>query len=428
MLGVRSTYPVQMLRRTVGLIAGAALFVGACGQGSDSSEQAGEPAAAAGTSTTAEPSTTEPTTTEPAITELVTTAPTTTVAPDTTTSVSDTVRDFSAIAPVLDDFVSEHGLNGAGLVLVDRDDGIVFQQYVGEFSADRVSLVASSSKMITAGVLLRLADDGLLDLDAPVADAVDWGTGNPDITPAQLLSNSSGLVGLLPDPTYAPYLCQFMPDREIEECAAEVFQTPDDDGDVVPPDTEFRYGGAQWQVAGALAEAVSGKPWSQLIDEIYVEPCGVTSLGYANHWIDANGFDYPAGLDVAGLTPTENPHMEGGAYITAPDYAELLLMHLRGGMCGGGQVLSPEAVARAHADRVGEVYGDAGEPDMGYGMGWWVDRSTGIIEDGGAYGAVPWLDVEDGYGAYLVLEADAGVGQELFQLLEPVVDTAMAGG
>ena len=54
--------------------------------------------------------------------------------------------------------------------------------------------------MITAGVLLHLADDGLLDIDAPVAEAVEWGAGNPDVTVAQLLSNSSGLVGLLIEP------------------------------------------------------------------------------------------------------------------------------------------------------------------------------------------------------------------------------------
>ena len=77
---------------------------------------------------------------------------------------------------------------------------MVHEQYWGEFGPDRVSLVASSSKMIAAGVLLALADDGLLDLDAPVADVADWGSGNPAITPAQLVSNSSGLVGLGPEP------------------------------------------------------------------------------------------------------------------------------------------------------------------------------------------------------------------------------------
>ena len=103
---------------------------------------------------------------------------------------------------------------------MDRDDGVVHEDYWGEFSADRISLVASSSKMITAGVLLHLADEGLLDMDAPVAAAVDWGAGNPTITPAQLVSSSSGLVGLLDDPSYPPYVCQFLVAGTLQDCAA----------------------------------------------------------------------------------------------------------------------------------------------------------------------------------------------------------------
>ena len=49
--------------------------------------------------------------------------------------------------------------------------------------------------------------------------------------------------------------------------------------------------------------------------------------------------------------------MEGGAYLTTGDYAELLLMHLRGGMCGDEQVLSQDALDRMHADRIGPQYG-----------------------------------------------------------------------
>jgi hypothetical protein len=112
--------------------------------------------------------------------------------------------------------------------------------------------------------------------------------------------------------------------------------------------------------------------------------------------------------------------MEGGAYITAPDYADLLLMHLREGRCGDTQVLSPEALARMHEDRTGAVYGGS----ESYGMGWFVDAAAGRITDPGAYGATPWLDLEGGYGAYLVVEGDTGPGlaAELF----PLVDAAFA--
>ena len=338
------------------------------------------------------------------------------------------VYDFSAIEPIVADFVDERGLNGAGLIVVDADDGVVHEGYWGEFSADRISLVASSSKMITAGVLLRLQDDGLLDIDAPVADIAELGAGNPDITPAQLLSNSSGLVGLGPNPAYTPYVCQFLPNGDIEDCGAAVFETLDDDGDIVPPDTEFRYGGAQWQVAGAVAETVSGMTWAELIDEIYVEPCGLEALGFNNHFTQiGSGFDYPVdfGGDPSILIATDNPNMEGGAYVTTGDYAKLLLMHLRGGMCGDNQVLSQDALDAMHADRIAAAYDGSAGDGTGYGMGWWVDRETGLISDGGAYGSVPWLDLDEGYGAYLVIEADSGTGGELAALLEDVVDDAI---
>ncbi len=347
----------------------------------------------------------------------------------TSTLVSAGEYDFSGVSPIVERFIDERGLNGAALIVVDRDDGIVDEEYWGEFGPDRVSLIASSSKMITAGVLLRLHDDGLLDVDAPVAAVVDWGAGNPTITPAQLLSNSSGLVGLLPDPAYSPYVCQFLAAGTLQDCAANIFSTPDDDADIVAPDTEFRYGGAQWQVAGAVAEVASGKPWAQLVDEIYVQPCGVETLAYNNHFtqLGTAGFEYPTAFaaDPSTLQPTDNPNMEGGVYVAPPDYAELLLMHLRGGRCGDTEVLSQAALDRMHADRIGPTYDADAGLGTGYGMGWWVDRESGRISDGGAYGSVPWLDLEDGYGAYLVIEADSNTGLELAQQLFDVVEQAV---
>jgi CubicO group peptidase (beta-lactamase class C family) len=176
---------------------------------------------------------------------------------------------------------------------------------------------------------------------------------------------------------------------------------------------------------------VSGKSWAELIDEIYIQPCGVDTLGYNNHWVSlGGGFEYPVDFDVSQLTPTNNPHMEGGAYITAPDYAALMLMHLREGECDGGQVLSPEAVATSHADRVGDEWGgnagsEPSDADTGYGMGWWIDRESGRVSDGGAYGSQPWLDLEDGYGVYLAFEAGGSLGGGLAELLFDPIDEAM---
>src|SRR5215218_4262311 len=100
------------------------------------------------------------TTTPPTSTATTSGASTsTTAAATTTTTTAAATYDFSAVGPIVQGFVDQHGLNGAGLIVVDRDDGVIHEQYWGDFGADRISLVASSSKMITAGVLLRLQDD-----------------------------------------------------------------------------------------------------------------------------------------------------------------------------------------------------------------------------------------------------------------------------
>ncbi len=421
-----------MKRTLVGSTLVLLVAVAACSGGDDIAEPNAAGAATVSTTVSSAPVSTTPPTIVPS-----TTVPSTTAAPPATSAAPPTTDpaptfDFAAVSAIVDDFVAERGLNGAGLAIVDRDHGIVHHEHWGEFDPDRVSLIASSSKMLVSGVLLRLQDDGLLDIDTPVAEIVEWGSGNPDITPAQLLSNSSGLVGLGPDPTYGPYLCQWLPGGDIQDCAARIFTTDADDDDVIAPDTQFRYGGAQWQVAGAVAEVASGRSWADLIDDIYVAPCAVESLAFNNHFSQLGpvGFSYPPEFDgnTSLLVDTDNPNIEGGAYITSGDYAKLLLMQLRGGRCDGGQVLSAEALDWMHADRIGDVYDGSAGPNMGYGMGWWVDRTTGRLTDPGAYGAVPWLDLDDGYGGYLVIEADAGTGNELASMLYGPVEEILGTG
>lgn len=407
------------------LLAVFALCAAAC-SGSTATDSATE--ADAGDSTTAAPTTAaevETTTTTEA-------APTTEPDRETTTTEAASAGRFDEITETVQAFVDSSELEGAGLIIVERDEGVLYEEHFGSFDADRISMIASSSKMISAGVLLKLQEDGLLDIDAPVEGQVDWAVGNPDVTPAQLISNSSGLVGLGPNLLYAPYLCQWGVPNTLQECGEAVFTTADDDADQVAPDTEFRYGGAQWQVAGAVAEAVSGKSWNQLVNEIYVEPCGVDSLGFISLGAVLNGAPgYPVafGGDPSSVTPSENPNVEGGAHITTGDYGKLLLMHLRGGECDGTPVLSQSSLDTMHADRIAAVYdGDANSEDAGYGMGWWVDRSTERISDGGAWGAVPWLDLDDGYGAYIIVEDLSATGQALKTEIEKLVHEAVTNG
>lgn len=344
--------------------------------------------------------------------------------------------DFSTVDVAMEGFIAENELTGATIVVVHRDYGIVHMRGYGGFDVNRVSLLASSSKIITAGVLMRLADRGLVDLDAPISNylAPLYGDDTTDITIAQMLSNSSGMLGLIDNPTYGPYLCQYIYAGSLEGCM-KIIYTADDDATRVPPDTAFRYGGGQWQLAGGIAELVSGKSWAELIEETYTRPCDLAVLGYTNQYAEGFGnggvegsLAYPSYFeaDVSNLRYTDNPNVEGGGYTTVEDYGKLLLMHLRGGRCGSRRVLSEASVARMQEDRIAEAYdGSTVDPSLpGYGLGWWVSRDQpGLVADAGAYGASPWLDATRGIAVMVILEADPELGPAVRHLVQPLVES-----
>ena len=353
---------------------------------------------------------------------------------DSTPVVETPPIDWSALDAEFERVIAEEALEGATVAIVHRTYGLIHVRAYGDFEVDRVTLLASAGKMVSVGVIMRLADRGLIDLDAPISTYLgDLGQYKTDITIAQLLSNSSGLVGLIDDPTYAPYICQYLWFGTLASCASSIY-TADDAADRVPPDTEFHYGGGQWQLAGGIAEQVSGKSWAELVDETYTKPCELDTLGYSNHFLDSISLEGPlAGLiyppdftgDPATLPVTENPNIEGGAYTTVRDYGELLLMHLRGGVCGNRRVLSEASVARMQEDRIGDVYGGStGSSELsGYGLGWWIARERpGLVVDDGAYGATAWLDVGRGYGAVILIEDEFGSGSRLRDATQPIMD------
>ena len=338
------------------------------------------------------------------------------------TAGTDGELDFSGFDDAIDTYLAANGLEGATAAVVHRDLGIVHVKGYGSFDPERLILLASASKTLSVGVLVRLDDEEIIDIDAPLSSYVTEWEGSRDFTVAQMVSNSSGLLGLIDDPTYAPYLCQYIITSDLSDCAEAIHGT--DDADTrVPPDTQYRYGGAQWQLAGGVAELKTGKRWPELVRETYIDTCGMDTLGYNNQYQRAffegsgvsGAVEYPDYFqgDPANLDPTDNPNLEGGGYIAVEDYAEFLYVQLSGGLCTNGErALSAEGVARMQEDRILAAYGGSagvGGDLEGYGLGWFVDRNApGLVVDPGAYGSTPWLDTERGYGAVVLLEGSGG--------------------
>lgn len=346
--------------------------------------------------------------------------------------------DFSRFDQALQAAIDDHNMTapadaqiaGASAVVVHEKHGVLHTQGFGSYAAERLYLIASSSKILSVGVLMRLADQGMLDIDAPVGTYLaDWGdTQAAKITVAQLVSNSSGLpslaeVSAAATDTASPYysnLCQYQEQGTLQECAKLLYATEPPR----EPDTMFAYGGSQWQLAGAVAEKVSGRTWADLIDETYLTPCDVPSLGYTNQFGKA-GTGYPTFFmgQRENLPSTLNPSIEGGAYVTVDDYGKLLTMHLRGGTCGDERVLSEAATARMQRNRLSEYGATTGNPNSpGYGLGFWVNEQAHIVTDPGAYGAFPMLDLERRYGVFIAMEVTSEVGVAIGGSVKPTLD------
>ena len=118
----------------------------------------------------------------------------------------------SAVDQVVEDFLANYNqLEGAAVIVLHRDRGVLHRKAYGSFDEDRVYFVASSSKMASAGIINALHDDGTFDMYQPIAEIVEWGSNQPRIAPVHLISNSSGLPGLYSTTASRGHVCQFIP-------------------------------------------------------------------------------------------------------------------------------------------------------------------------------------------------------------------------
>ncbi|MDR8522773.1 MULTISPECIES: serine hydrolase domain-containing protein [Shewanella] len=98
-----------------------------------------------------------------------------------------------------------------GVIMVKQDNQAVFTYISGDNISSRTSfLIGSLSKQITASLILKAVDEGLIDLNNSVSHYL-LKDGNkprayvpPSVTVSQLLSHTSGLVNLGEPPQFKP--------------------------------------------------------------------------------------------------------------------------------------------------------------------------------------------------------------------------------
>jgi len=148
-------------------------------------------------------------------------------------------------------------------ILVDRGDTIVFRQARGSANIElgvplaptKVFRIASVTKIFTAALVLKLAEEGKLSLDDTLARTLPDFPGAQSITIRQLLSHTAGLSdkSLLGDG--APGVLR--QDMTLSALTVLIAKEPLR----FTPGSSQAYANAGYILLGAVIEKATGKPW-----------------------------------------------------------------------------------------------------------------------------------------------------------------------
>ncbi|HEV7817191.1 MAG TPA: serine hydrolase domain-containing protein [Janthinobacterium sp.] len=295
-------------------------------------------------------------------------------------------RDLAAIAadPL-------HPMSGLS-VLAIRGGKLVYQQQFGlrHIAADKAASlpvtpatmfrIASISKMMTTFGLMKLVEEGKLDLDQDAGRYLGFPLRNPHfpdrpVTLRSLLTHTSSLRDA------AGY--SWGADTALKDILVPGARLYGDGlmwADKAGPGAYFTYCNLNWGVIGTIMEKASGERFDRLMRRLLLAPMGVRG-GYnpaefpaaeaadiatlyrkrstdteiwdpAGPWI-AQADDYrareprePAGIehyDIGSNATLFSP--TGGLRISAADMGKVMLMLMNQGSYAGKQILKPETIA-----------------------------------------------------------------------------------
>ena len=276
---------------------------------------------------------------------------------------------------------------------LERQDGRVYEFDRGTSTMQTSYESASTSKLVSAVIILRLVDKGYLTLaDHPQDFIAGWPITAADplynLTLAQLLSFTSGLE--------TEPLCLNAPGIGFETCVDSIATS--NAGNGVVPGQEFYYASTHLQVAGLMAVKARGvSSWQDLFAEFQAQ----TGL------FPSGAYDLPSAT---------NPRLAGGMHWTGDEYLAFLRELSRGAL------LSPALMSQMLSDQIATAtivnspaLNDLGE-DWHYGFGLWhecqsptFDCTPGArVSSPGSYGAYPFWDREKGYFGMLARQGVLG--------------------
>ncbi|MFD8567059.1 serine hydrolase domain-containing protein [Streptomyces sp. NPDC059639] len=275
--------------------------------------------------------------------------------------------------------------------------------------------IGSITKTFTAVLVLRLRDEGLLDLGDPLEKHLP-GTGAGDVTIVELLAHTGGLAAETPgewwersSATLRPTLADVLGEQPFRH----------------PVGRRHHYSNPGYTLLGALVEAVRGVTWEEALHSEVLEPLGLTRTGVHPRMPHAGGWAVHPYADVLLPEPSEDLGLmapAGQLWSTARDLAVFAAFLTT----GDDRVLSAESVREMRTPAAPTLPGDW---ETSYGLGMQVARRDGRILAGHT-GSLPgfvaglWLSEEEGLAAVVLANCTSGVasGTVSAELLGIVAD------
>lgn len=251
---------------------------------------------------------------------------------------------------------------------------------------DTVFALASLTKTFTSALILRLAEEGVVSLDAQVRTYLPDLAVDPKVTIRQLLDHTSGLRDFFFDPEIDEMLLA-QPDRYWTEADALAYVgTP-----YFKAGRGWHYSNTNYLILGMVAERVGDASLADLFRERFLVPLGLGSTFYQptetaldlvarGYRFEAGAIDAPA-IDLTGTSPivpfasvVTAARGAGGLAATSVDVARWARA-LYGGVVLGDQSLKAviDDAARIQRYRPTVPYGlgvqlveIAGQPSLGH--------------------------------------------------------------
>ncbi|WP_432117326.1 serine hydrolase domain-containing protein [Streptomyces sp. bgisy032] len=261
--------------------------------------------------------------------------------------------------------------------------------------------IGSITKTFTAVLVLRLRDEGVLDLGDPLEKHLP-GTGVGEATIAELLAHTGGLAAETPGPWW---------ERSPGSLRPELADVLGEQPRLFPPGRRFHYSNPGYALLGALIEKVRGASWEEVLRREVLEPLGLrrTSVrpqtpyagGWAVHpWADAM-LPEPA-EDLGRMAPA------GQLWSTTEDLARFAAFLVK----GDDRVLSAESLREMRTPAASHEAADVAS-GYAYCLGMEIRRRNGRSLVGHT-GSLPgflaclMISVEDNVAAVVLANCTSG--------------------